>query len=73
MEFFRRKGFEELRPEFEFTLQSTRLAIAIRLGNGNQPHLGLIAFGDDDFLALACFFDEAREVGLSPMDSYRFH
>ena len=67
-EFGIRQGLEEFGADVELSLHAARLALALFLAQGLEANERLVATSDDDFLAFAGLFDEAREVGLGMMD-----
>jgi len=68
-----RERLEELRADLELSLHAARLALPRFLNQGLKANERLVAASNDDLLAIAGLFDEAREVCLCVMDLDRGH
>lgn len=68
LEFCFRERLEEFAADGQFPFQAAGLALASFGAQGFEANKGLVATGDDDFLALASFFNEAGKMRFGVMD-----
>ncbi|HME36906.1 MAG TPA: hypothetical protein VKF84_16855 [Candidatus Sulfotelmatobacter sp.] len=71
--FFRRERFEEFGSDYQLPFQDAELTTALAARDWNQPNDGVLAAGNNDLFASACFFDEPGKAGFGFVNAHGFH